>query len=59
MGWMIKSPAFSNLIKWEEKVNSDQRLMYPYFRTSFGMLPTMRLSNSYFWDFSFGFSLNL
>lgn len=59
MGWMIKTPAYSNLVKWEDQVNSDQRLLYPYMRFSFGMLPTMRFGNSYFMDFTFGASLNL
>lgn len=59
MGWMIKTPAYSNLVKWEDQVNSDQRLLYPYMRFTFGMLPTMRFGNSYFMDFTVGASLNL
>jgi hypothetical protein len=59
MGWMIKSPAFSNVVKWEEQVKNDQRLLYPYLRFSFGMLPTLRLSNSAFMDFTVGASFNL
>lgn len=59
MGWMIKSPAFSNVIKWEDQVQNDQRLLYPYLRMSFGMMPSLRLSNSPFMEFTFGASFNL